>query len=37
LLQNRDILALFAGLELFESVLLKSGVRELVFRKPDAR
>jgi hypothetical protein len=33
-LQNRDILTLFGGLELFDSVLLKSGVREFVFRKP---
>ena len=37
LLQNRDILALCAGLELFDSVLLKSGVREVVFRKPEER
>jgi len=35
LLQNRDILALFTGLTLFDSVLLKSGVREVVFRKPE--
>lgn len=34
-LQNRDILALFPGLDLFDSVLLKSGVREILFRKPD--
>ena len=34
-LQNRDITNLFAGLELFASVLLKSGVREVLFRKPD--
>ena len=34
LLQNRDILALFPGLDLFDSVLLKSGVREVLFRKP---
>jgi hypothetical protein len=33
-LQNRDIAALFAPLELFASVLLKSGVREVLFRKP---
>jgi hypothetical protein len=33
-LQNRDIHDLFAGLELFGSVLLKSGVREVLFRKP---
>jgi len=32
-LQNRDINHLFAGLELFDSVLLKSGVREILFRK----
>jgi hypothetical protein len=37
ILQNRDILALFPGLDLFDSVLLKSGVREVLFRKPDAR
>jgi SAM-dependent methyltransferase len=35
-LQNRDIHNLFAGLALFGSVLLKSGVREVLFRKPDA-
>jgi len=34
-LQNRDIVALFPGLKLFDSVLLKSGVREVLFRKPD--
>ena len=34
-LQNRDILRLFEGLELFDSLLLKSGVREVLFRKPD--
>jgi len=33
-LPNRDIHNLFAGLELFGSVLLKSGVREVLFRKP---
>jgi hypothetical protein len=33
-LQNRDITHLFAGLELVGSVLLKSGVREVLFRKP---
>jgi SAM-dependent methyltransferase len=33
-LQNRDINHLFAGLALFDSVLLKSGVREVLFRKP---
>ncbi|PYN76970.1 MAG: hypothetical protein DMD96_24575 [Candidatus Rokuibacteriota bacterium] len=33
-LQNRDINLMFAGLELFDSVLLKSGVREILFRKP---
>jgi SAM-dependent methyltransferase len=32
-LQNRDINIMFAGLELFDSVLLKSGVREILFRK----
>lgn len=36
-LQNRDILALFPALDVFDSVLLKSGVREVLFRKPDAR
>jgi SAM-dependent methyltransferase len=34
-LQNRDILALFPGLPVFDSVLLKSGVREVLFRKPE--
>lgn len=34
-LQNRDILTLFAGLDLCDSMLLKSGVREVLFRKPD--
>jgi hypothetical protein len=34
-LQNRDILALFPGLTLFDSVLLKSGLREFLFRKPE--
>lgn len=33
-LQNRDINNLFAGFELFDSVLRKSGVREVLFRKP---
>jgi SAM-dependent methyltransferase len=33
-LQNREITSLFAGLELFGSVLLKSGVREVLFCKP---
>jgi hypothetical protein len=33
-LQNRDINHLFIGLELFDSLLLKSGVREILFRKP---
>jgi SAM-dependent methyltransferase len=32
-LQNRDINIMFAGLEVFDSVLLKSGVREILFRK----
>jgi SAM-dependent methyltransferase len=36
-LQNRDILALFPGLPVFDSVLLKSGVREVLFRKPEER
>ena len=36
-LQNRDINHLFAGLELFDSLLLKSGVREILFRKPIMR
>lgn len=35
-LENRDILRLFAGLDLVDSVLLRSGVREVVFRKPGA-
>jgi SAM-dependent methyltransferase len=33
-LQNRDINIMFFGLEVFDSVLLKSGVREILFRKP---
>lgn len=37
ILQNRDIPALFPGLDVFDSVLLKSGVREVLFRKRDAR
>jgi Methyltransferase domain len=36
-LQNRDINHLFIGLELFDSLLLKSGVREILFRKPIIR
>ena len=32
-LQNRDIDNLFAGLQLSDSVLMKSGVREVLFRK----
>jgi SAM-dependent methyltransferase len=32
-LQNRDISIMFAGLEVRDSVLLKSGVREILFRK----
>jgi hypothetical protein len=32
-LQNRDIYILFAGLEICETVLLKSDVREILFRK----
>jgi hypothetical protein len=35
-LQNRDIQRLFTGLDLFDSLLLKSGVREVLFKKPDA-
>jgi hypothetical protein len=35
-LQNRDINIMFAGLEICETVLLKSGVREILFRKPAA-
>jgi protein-L-isoaspartate O-methyltransferase len=37
ILQNRDILALFPDLDLFNSVLLKSGVREVLFCKPVGR
>lgn len=33
-LQNRDIYNLFAGLELVDSLLLKSGVREILLQKP---
>ena len=33
-LQNREINDLFTGLELIGSVLLKSGIREVLFRKP---
>ena len=33
-LQNREIIKLFAGLRVFDSVLLKSGAREMVFQKP---
>jgi len=32
-LQNRDINIMFAGLEICETVLVKSGVREILFRK----
>jgi hypothetical protein len=35
ILNNRDILALFPGLTVSDSVLLKSGVREMLFRKPE--
>jgi len=35
-LQNRDITTLFAGLELRGAVLLRSGVREVLFQKPAA-
>ena len=34
MLQNRDIIKLFDGLRVFDSVLLKSGVREMLFLKP---
>ena len=34
-LQNREIVALFPGLNLSDSVLLKSGLREVLFRKPE--
>ena len=34
-LHNREITNLFGELELFGSVLLKSGVREVLFTKPD--
>ena len=33
-LQNRDILNLFGELAVLESILLKSGVREILFQKP---
>ena len=33
-LQNRDIVKLFDRLDVSDSVLLKSGVREILFRKP---
>jgi hypothetical protein len=33
-LQNRDIINLFAGLRVLDSVLLKSGVREVLYQKP---
>jgi predicted SAM-dependent methyltransferase len=33
-LQNRDILNLFGKLAVLDSILLKSGVRELLFQKP---
>lgn len=36
-LQNRDIEDMFADLDLFSSVLLRSGVREVLFRKSPAR
>jgi Methyltransferase domain len=35
-LQNRDIDTLFAGLQLSDSILMKSGVREVLFRKRPA-
>ena len=34
MLQNRDIIKLFAPLRVFDSVLRKSGVREMLFLKP---
>jgi Methyltransferase domain len=34
MLENRDIMKLFDRLRVFDSVLLKSGVREMLFRKP---
>lgn len=33
-LQNREVIQLFDGLEVSESVLLKSQLREMLFRKP---
>jgi hypothetical protein len=36
-LQNREIVRLFERLEVSDSVLLKSGVREMLFRKPVRR
>jgi SAM-dependent methyltransferase len=33
-LQNRDIMKLFARVSVFDSVLMKSGVREMLFQKP---
>ena len=33
-LHNREIVTLFSGLKLLASVLLKSGVREVLFQKP---
>jgi hypothetical protein len=36
-LQNREIVRLFDRLEVSDSVLLKSGVREMLFRKPVRR
>jgi len=35
LLENRDIIKLFEGLRVSDSFLLKSALREMVFRKPD--
>ena len=35
--QNREIAALFPGLDLCDSILLKSGLREVLFRKPEER
>jgi len=36
MLENRDILRLFVGLDLFDSVLLRSGIRQVIFRKATA-
>ncbi|HXH82051.1 MAG TPA: hypothetical protein VNN07_03890 [Candidatus Tectomicrobia bacterium] len=36
-LENREVLRLFAGLEVVDSVLLRSGAREVIFQKPNPR